>query len=117
MWFTMKVHSIFLGAADREKARRYAGAQTEEEEKSDEEEEEGVVDKFPTVSSATKPVGDEEENDEAEVVEVDEEQAYLEEVHRQIARDEVNAPEKAQLEKVLRLKRRFRVNKEKAPGE
>lgn len=116
MWFTMKVHSIFLGAADREKARRYAGAQAEEEEKSDEEEE-AVDEKPPAVSSATKPAGDQEENGEAEVVEVDEEQAYLEEVNRQIAKDEINAPEKAQLEKVLRLKRRFRVNKDKAPGE
>lgn len=38
MWFTMKVHSIFLGAADRDKARRYAGANTEDEENSEEEE-------------------------------------------------------------------------------
>ena len=50
-------------------------------------------------------------------MEEDEERAYLEEVDRQIGRDEVNAPEKAQLEKVLRLKRRFRINKEKAPAE
>lgn len=40
-----------------------------------------------------------------------ENQAWEEEVARQIARDEVHAPARAQLEKVLRLKRRFRVNK------
>ena len=43
----------------------------------------------------------------------EDERAYLEEVHRQIAKDEVSFPERAQLEKVLRLKQRFRIDKKK----
>jgi hypothetical protein len=46
-----------------------------------------------------------------------EEKAYEDEVQRQIARDEVACPERAQLEKVLRLKRRFRVNRRAAVWE
>lgn len=38
-------------------------------------------------------------------------------MNRQIAKDEVAAPERAQLEKILRLKRRFRVDKSKTAAE
>jgi hypothetical protein len=48
---------------------------------------------------------------EEEDAEAAEARAYEEEVVRQIARDESACPERAQLEKVLRLKRRFRVIK------
>lgn len=39
------------------------------------------------------------------------ERVWREEVEKQIAKDEVYAPERAQLEKVVQLRRRFRVDK------
>jgi hypothetical protein len=46
----------------------------------------------------------------------DDERAYTEEVFRQIAKDEHVCPERAQLEKVLRIKQRFRINAKRLPG-
>ena len=50
-------------------------------------------------------------HDDGEVTDSDLRRAYIEEVFRQISKDENTQPDKAQLEKVLRLKQRFRVNR------
>lgn len=62
-------------------------------------------------SARGSPPFDEDQDDEEDYAD---ERAYTEEVHRQIAKDEIAFPERAQLEKVLRLKQRFRVNKKKS---
>ena len=57
--------------------------------------------------------GEEEELDPEEA----EERAYLEALNRKIQQMEHSNPEKAQLEKILRLSQRFRVNANKAPAD
>jgi hypothetical protein len=61
-------------------------------------------------TSRGSPRLDDEQDEEEDFAD---ERAYIEEIHRQIAKDESANPDKAQLEKILRLKQRFRVNKKK----
>jgi len=108
----MKVDSIFIGSADRERAQRYAGVQVEEEEEpSDEDEDAEAADaaKFP-IRGKKKPKNDDDSESESD----EEERAYLEDVNRQIAKDWEGDREKAQLEVILRLKQRFRAIKSKS---
>ena len=65
-------------------------------------------------SKQSKKSKEEEEEEESEV---DSEVAYEEEVFRQIAKDEQEEPELAEIEIILRLKRRFRVTKTKTAAE
>jgi len=109
----MKVDSIFIGSADRERAQRYAGTQVEDEnEGSDEDEDDDGADrsKFPITGKRPKPKHDDDSDSESD----EEERAYLEDVNRQIAKDWEGDREKAQLEVVLRLKQRFRAMKSKS---
>lgn len=84
IWFTMRVEAIFAGSADRERALRYAGGGAAPEKEGSDEDEDDPSGQLPvTGSGAGEGDGDASE----------EERAYLEEVNRQIAKDEVNAPE------------------------
>jgi len=52
--------------------------------------------------------------DDGEDTDHDFRRAYIEEVHRQIKKDTSVAPDRAAVEKVLRLKQRFRVNRQRS---
>ena len=96
IWFTLKIRTIFQGCAENLALRSY---RPQAKEDSDEE----ANDQPPPVEAAPAKEADDDQ--------------YEEEVLRQIAKDELNQPERAELEKCLRLKRRFRVNKSSPPGE
>ena len=55
-----------------------------------------------------------EEEDEQQLFQ--DERAHLEDVSRQIAKDEFCRPDQAMLEKLLRLKQRFRINRNRHPA-
>ena len=77
----MKVDSIFLGSADRERAQRYAGITAEDEnEGSDEDEDDdaGETSKFPITAKRPKKIKD----DDSENTSDEEERAYMEDVNR-----------------------------------
>lgn len=83
----MRVEAIFSGSADRERALRYAGGGAAAAEEGSEDDEEGPDDKLP-ITGASGTVGESGDADAS-----DDERGYLEEVNRQIAKDEVAAPE------------------------
>ena len=109
----MKMNSIFEGVRlqeDQERAMRFAGAAVGNAPSDDDDDDEEVdlpMKKPPVVDDIDGPRPDVDP-------EVQEAQAYEEEVNRQIAADwDGENPERAELEEVMRLKRRFRVNKGK----
>lgn len=83
----MRVEAIFTGSADRERAQRYAGGGAAAAEEGSEDDEEGPGDQLPVTggSGAAGESGDADASDD--------ERGYLEEVNRQIAKDEQAAPE------------------------
>lgn len=114
IWFSMKVISIFAGSADRERALRYAGNANKEENSKDSKDavSQDSDHELPIEKTNNMPTVEEDEADAAD------ERAYEEEVNREIAQlMESEEPERGQLEKILRLKRRFRVNKTKSAVE
>ena len=86
LWFTMKVHAIFTGSAERaerERTLRYTGAPAEEtdedEEESEDEDEADNLDsnRFPVTGVEVKPAVAEEENGADEPTAEDDERAYM----------------------------------------
>ena len=81
----MKVDSIFLGTADRERAQRYAGTLVEDDGEPsdvDEDDAEADVDKFPIGGKKSKLTKAKGQDSESGSQSDDEERAYLEEVNR-----------------------------------
>lgn len=121
LWFTRRVRAIFAGSAEGSSGR-YGNARPEDEgEKPEGDAEKAAADSLPATETAagsatTAPNAAPGSGNPTENAELAEDRAYEEEVMRQIAKDEEFCPERAQLEKVLRLKRRFRVSKS-APAE
>lgn len=120
VWFGKKVHAIFAGSVEREVARATGGGseKTSEKEQSPEEEQaaqsgsdtEEHKQQVPRSAGAPDPLL----TDDMAEPDTDAARAYSERIHRQIAKDMEHAREQAQLEKVLRLKRRFRVNRHRS---
>jgi hypothetical protein len=103
IWFTMRVQAIFAGTAER--GPRYLGNRAEEDEQEGSEADpEEAESKFPVTAPPENKERVGGENGEEGDPDEDEERAYLEELHRQVAREAVSEPEKAQLERVLRLR-------------
>jgi hypothetical protein len=78
----MRVVAIFKGGADRERARLYAGGGATAPADGSEDDGEGPDDAFPLTGAARGAGG----NEDGEAS--DDERGYLEEVNRQIAKDE-----------------------------
>ena len=95
----------------RERALRYAGNANKEENSKDAVSQDSDQE-LPIEKGNIMPTVEEDEADAAD------ERAYEEEINREIAQlMESEEPERGQLEKILRLKRRFRVNKTKSAVE
>lgn len=112
----MRVEAIYAASLDRERAAKLAGEEGDEETPIEEpsaepeetldvhEDKEDSEDMFGEVKEILDP-------------EIADERAYLEELHRIVKREEESYPERACVEKLLRLRARFRVNKKKPPNE
>jgi hypothetical protein len=112
IWFNLKIQAIFKAALERDNARSAS------------KEKKGSKDQTMEASEESQDVSDDDEGarspkrevlaDDGEETDSDFLRAYTEELFRQIKKDEVQQPDKAQLEKVLRLKQRFRVNRNRS---
>lgn len=116
IWYSMRVEAIYAASLERERMARLAGEEEDnaipsqepsvevEETLAQEESKEDSEDPFGEVKEIVDP-------------EIADERAYLEELHRIVKREEETHPEKALVEKILRLRARFRINKKKPPYE